>query len=134
MYYGGLAFHASSRKRDAIECWRKAIDLAPTADAPLRALAYELAEDQVYSEATLLLNQLDKLGKATADDLTLLGEIRMKQERLSEARQHLEQALELEPENSLTLVSLATLFAHWRNRLTTLQYLKRAAATKRTLI
>ncbi len=127
-YYGGLAHHAAGRKRDAIDCWRQSMSLKPNYDAPIRALAHEFEHEELYIEAVPLLTTLDRLGKATADDLTLLGEIRIKQDRLAEARQYLERALELEPENSLSLLSMANLFAHWRDRSSTLQYLKRVAA------
>ena len=47
--------------------------------------------------------------RANADDFTCLGELRIKQDRLGEARRWLEQAVRLEPDNCLALLALAML-------------------------
>jgi tetratricopeptide (TPR) repeat protein len=128
-FFGGLAYHALNDKRRAIECWRAAAALDPSYVEPTRALAYELTEQDDFIDAAELFQSLIRLGKATADDLTSLGEIRVQQDRLAEARQLLEKALELDPKNALALVALATVHTHMRNRAAALDYLRRAAET-----
>ncbi|MBI3411035.1 MAG: tetratricopeptide repeat protein [Planctomycetes bacterium] len=128
-FYVGLAYHALNDKRKAVQCWREAIRLKPRYEAPIRALAFEFVE-QNAAEAADLLSQLDGMGKADADDLTTLAEIRIKQDRLREAHRLLERALELEPNNSLSLLAMASVYAQLRDRILTLSYLNKAAATK----
>ncbi len=108
---------------------RKAKDLDPRCEAAIRALAYELV-DQAPVEAAQLFGQLDGLQRANADDYTSIGEIRIRQDRLGEARRWLEHALKLEPENSLALLAMATLYAHVRDSSLTLHYLDKAAETE----
>jgi tetratricopeptide (TPR) repeat protein len=127
-YFGGLAFDALNRKREVVECWRKAIALKQDYDAPIRALAHELAGADDLLDAAKLFHDLVRLDKATADDLTALAEICIKQDRLSEARKLLEQALALEPDNSLALLAMATVYIHVRDRELALKYLRQAAA------
>jgi len=128
-YYGGLAFHAKNDKRKAMESWREAMRLNPSYPEPIRALAHELVEREDFIDAADLFQHLIRLGKATPDDLTALGEIAIKQDRLAEARKVLDQALEADPENALALVAMATANAHMRNREAALGYLRRAAET-----
>ncbi len=94
----------------------------------IRALAYELTEQSPGDSAELFYNLIG-LQKANADDFTCLGEIRIKQDRLGEARRWLDQALRLEPDNSLALVALATLYAQVRDPAFALDYLQKAADT-----
>lgn len=126
LYFAGLGLNALNKRREAIECWRKARQLDPTYEQALRALAYELM-DQAPVEASELFQHLVSLQKANADDFTSLGEIRVKQNRLGEARRWLDEALRLEPQNSLALLALATLYAQVRDLGLALQYLKKAA-------
>jgi len=128
LYYAGLAYHALNKKREAIECWRKAKELFPEDDRPIRALAFELAEKDPVG-ASELFHRLIGLNRAQADDLTALGEICIKQDRLSEAQRWLERALEMDKENSLALLSMATLYAHVRGHDLVLDYLRRVAQT-----
>jgi len=125
LYFAGLALNALNRKREAIECWRKARDLDPQYENALRALAYELSE-QAPVEAAEVFYELVGLRRANADDFTCLGEIRIKQDRLGEARGCLDKALKLEPDNSL---AMATLYAQVRDAALTLDFLQKAANT-----
>src|SRR5437868_1732212 len=100
-YFGGLAYHARGDRRGAIECWRSAMALKPSYHPPIRALAYEMNDQEDFIDAAELFQRLIRLGKATADDLTALGEIRIKQDRLGEARRLLEHAVEIDPRNAL---------------------------------
>jgi tetratricopeptide (TPR) repeat protein len=129
LYYAGLAYNALNKRREAIECWRKAERLKPDYHPAVRALAYELT-DRDPVEASELLYRLYAAGEADADDLTSLAEIRIKQDRLGEAQRLLRQALELDKDNSLALLAMATLYAQVRGRDLALDYLKKAAQTK----
>jgi Tfp pilus assembly protein PilF len=91
-------------------------------------LAFELAEKDPVG-ASELFHRLIGLNRAQADDLTALGEICIKQDRLSEAQRWLERALEMDKENSLALLSMATLYAHVRGHDLVLDYLRRVAQT-----
>src|SRR5207245_200587 len=77
-----------------------------------------------------LFYHLVGLRQANADDFTCLAEIRIKQDRLGEARRWLEQALQLEPNNSLALLALATLYAQVRDSSLALDFLQKAADTE----
>ena len=114
-YYGGLAFHAKNESGKHGSS-REAMRLNPSYAEPIRALAYELLEREDFIDAAELFQHLIRLGKATPDDLTALGEIAIKQDRLAEARKVLDQALEADPGNALALVAMATVNAHMRNR------------------
>jgi tetratricopeptide (TPR) repeat protein len=129
LYFVGLGLNALNRRREAIECWRQARHVAPTNEHAIRILAYELM-DQAPVDAAELFYQLVGLQRANADDFTCLGEIRIKQDRLGEARRWLEQALRLEPQNSLTLMALATLYAQVRDRSLALDFLQKVADTE----
>src|SRR5262245_58560460 len=87
-YFVGLAKNALNKRREAIESWRTAINVDPANEDAIRALAYELL-DQAPVDAAELFFQLVGLQKANADDYTCLGEIRIKQDRLGEARRWL---------------------------------------------
>jgi tetratricopeptide (TPR) repeat protein len=129
LYFVGLALNALNQRREAIECWRKARKFDPQSDTILRALAYELLE-QAPVEAAELFGNLVGMQRANADDLTCLGELRIKQDRLGEARRWLEQALHLEPTNSLALLALASLYAQVKDSSLALSYLQKAADTE----
>jgi tetratricopeptide (TPR) repeat protein len=129
LYYVGLALNGLDKKREAIECWRKATALDPQHEQAIRALAYELMEPAPVDAAELFY-RLVGLQRANADDFTCLGEIRIKQDRLGEARRWLEKALQLEPTNSLALLALATLYAEVRDPSCSLDYLQRVADTE----
>src|SRR5438105_4648828 len=90
-YYVGLAMNALNKRREAIACWRKARSLDPQYGDATRALAYELL-DEAPVDAAELFYQLVGSQRANADDFTCLGEIRIKQDRLGEARRWLGQA------------------------------------------
>jgi tetratricopeptide (TPR) repeat protein len=128
LYFIGLAYNALNKRRQAIESWRKASAIDPGCEAAVRALAYELA-DQAPGDSAELFYQLIGLRRANADDFTCLGEIRIKQDRLGEARRWLEYALKLEPKNSLALLAMANVYAQVHDPALTLEYLKKAAAT-----
>ncbi len=128
LYFAGLALSALNNRRAAIECWRKASELDPQGEQSVRALAYELAE-QAPSDAAGLFAQLAAAQRATADDLTCLGEIRIKQDRLREAHDCLKRALDLDPDNSLAMVALAALYTQVGDRALALEFLQKAAAT-----
>jgi tetratricopeptide (TPR) repeat protein len=128
-YFAGLALNALNQRREAIECWRKAQALDSQNEDAIRTLAYELLE-QAPVDAAELFYRLVGLGRANADDFTCLGEIRIKQDRLGEARSWLEQAVDLEPDNSLALLALATLYVQVRDRSFALDYLQKAADTE----
>jgi tetratricopeptide (TPR) repeat protein len=129
LYYAGLALNALNKKREAIECWRRARALNPQYENALRALAYELNE-QAPLEAAELFYQLVGMQRANADDFTCLGEIRIKQDRLGEARRLLEQAVRLEPDNSLALLAMASLYAQVQDASMALDYLQKTADTQ----
>ncbi len=129
LYFVGLALNALNKRREAIECWRMARVLDPQNENALRALAYELLE-QAPGEAAELFYHLVGLQRANADDYTCLGEIRIKQDRLGEARRWLEQALRLQPDNSLALLALATLYAQVRDPALALDFLQKVADTE----
>jgi tetratricopeptide (TPR) repeat protein len=129
LYFVGLALNALNKRRDAIECWRKATDLDPQNDRAVRTLAYELME-QAPVDAAELFYRLVGMNRANADDFTCLAEIRIKQDRLGEARRWLDQALRLDPQNSLALVALATLYAQVRDSSLALDFLQKAARTE----
>src|SRR5205807_132506 len=74
LYYAGLALNALNKKREALQCWRRATELDPGYDAPFRALAYELAESSPASAAELFYHLVGS-ERANADDLTALAEI-----------------------------------------------------------
>jgi tetratricopeptide (TPR) repeat protein len=128
LYFAGLAYHALDKKREAIECWRRARELFPEDEHAIRALAFELAEKDPISAADLFYHLIG-LNRAQPDDLTALGEICIKQDRLTEAQRWLERALEQDQQNSLALLSMATLYAHVRGRDLALDYLRKAADT-----
>src|SRR5207249_4411978 len=112
------------QKRRAIECWRRASQLNSDYAAPVRALAHELmASDPIG--ASEMFAALVAMNAAQAEDLTALGEIRIKQDRLGEAQRLLQKALDLDPENSLALMAMATVYAQVRDRALTLQYLQK---------
>jgi len=129
LYFVGLGLNALNKKREAIECWRKAKDLDPQNESVIRSLAYEMLEPAPVHAAELLC-QLVALRRANADDLTCLGEIRIKQDRLGEARRWLDQAVRLEPGNSLALLALASLYAQVRDDSLALDFLQKAADTE----
>jgi tetratricopeptide (TPR) repeat protein len=129
LYFVGLALNALNKKREAIECWRKARELNPHHEDVIRTLAYELLE-QAPVDAAELFYQLVGMQRANADDFTCLGEIRIKQDRLGEAQRWLEQALRLEPHNSLALLALATLYAQVRDPSLALDFLQKVADTE----
>ena len=129
LYFVALALNARNKKREAIECWRKAQDLDPQHENAIRALAYELTEQAPVDSAELFY-RLVGLQRANADDFTSLGEIRIKQDRLGEARRWLDHALKLEPNNSLALLAMATLYAQVQDRSLTLDYLEKTANTQ----
>src|ERR1700730_9561808 len=52
-YFIGLALNALNKRREAIECWRKARDLDPRNENATRALAYELLEQAPVNAAEL---------------------------------------------------------------------------------
>lgn len=128
-YYGGLASNALNQKRRAIECWRTACQLNTSYAAPVRALAHEIMESDPIG-ASELLASLVATNEAEADDLAALGEIRIKQDRLGEAQRLLQKALELDNNNSLALMAMATVYAHVRDRSLTLQYLQKVIDTR----
>jgi tetratricopeptide (TPR) repeat protein len=128
LYFAGLGLNALNKRREAIECWRKARELDPTFAQAVRALAYELM-DQAPVEASELFQHLVGLRIANADDFASLGEIRVKQDRLGEARRWLDEALRLDPQNSLALLALATIYVQVRDPGLALEYLKKAAKT-----
>jgi tetratricopeptide (TPR) repeat protein len=128
LYFAGLALNALNRKRESLECWRMARELDPTNEKVLRALAYELVE-QAPGEAADVFYHLVGLQIANADDFTCLAEIRIQQDRLGEARRLLEQSLKLDPDNSLALLAMATLYAQVRDASLTLDFLEKAART-----
>jgi tetratricopeptide (TPR) repeat protein len=127
-YFIGLALNALNQRREAIECWRKARDLDPQNENATRTLAYELLE-QAPVNAAELFYELYASQQANADDLTCLGEIHVKQDRLGEARGWLERAIRLDPDNSLALLAMATLYAQVRDASLALDYLQKAAET-----
>lgn len=127
-YYVGLANSALNRRREAIGCWRSAIDLDPTNENAIRALAYELLEPSPVDAAELFY-QLVGSQKANADDFTCLGEIRIKQDRLGEARRWLDHAIQMDADNALALLALATLYAQVRDAPIALSFLEKAADT-----
>lgn len=129
LYFVGLALNALNQRREAIECWRKARKIDRQNETILRTLAYELLE-QAPVEAAELFGNLVGMQRANADDLTCLGELRIKQDRLGEARRWLEQALQLEPMNSLALLALASLYTQVRDSSLALKYLQKAADTE----
>lgn len=129
LYFVGLALNALNKRREAIECWRKATELDPRNENVLRALAHELVE-QAPVDAAELFYRLVGLQRANADDFTCLGEIRIRQDRLGEARRWLEQALRLESKNSLALLALATLYAQVKDPALALDFLQKAADTQ----
>jgi tetratricopeptide (TPR) repeat protein len=129
LYFVGLALNAVNKRREAIECWRKARELDPQHENAIRTLAYELIE-QSPVEAAELFYRLVGLDRANADDFTCLGEIRLKQDRLGEARRWLDQALRLNPQNSLALLALAALYAQVKDPALALDYLQKAADTE----
>ncbi len=129
LYFVGLALNARNQRREAIECWRKAKALDPRYENAIRAFAYELTE-QAPADSAELFYLLVGLQRANADDFTCLGEIRINQDRLGEARRWLEHALKREPENSLALLAMATLYAQVRDRFLALDFLQKAANTK----
>jgi tetratricopeptide (TPR) repeat protein len=129
LYFVALALNARNKKREAIEYWRKAQDLNPQYEDAIRALAYELTE-QAPVESAEFFYRLVGLQRANADDFTSLGEIRIKQDRLGEARRWLDHALKLDPNNSLALLAMATLYAQVQDRSLTLDYLERTAKTE----
>ncbi len=123
-FYAGLAFNGLNNPRKAIECWRQTLQLDHFYEDPIRALAYELKESNPLGAADLF-SQLVAMNQATADDLTALGEIRIRQDRLGEAQKLLEKALEWEPDNSLALIAMATVYAHVRDRNLAIEYLRK---------
>lgn len=127
LYFLGLAYNASNQLREAIQCWRKASQLSPPSEDAIRALAFELA-DQAPVRAAELFWQLIGMRRANADDYACLGEICIKQGRLAEANQWLTRALELDPENSLALLALATLNVQMTNWDLALTHLRKVAA------
>lgn len=129
LYFAGLALNALNRRREAIECWRIATDLDPHCENAMRALAYELVEE-APGEAAELFYRLVGAQRANADDFTSLAEIRIKQDRLGEARRWLDHALTLEPRNSLALLAMAALYAQVRDPSLTLDFLQKAADTQ----
>lgn len=128
LYFVGLGLNALNKKREAIECWRKAGAVDPQNENVIRTLAYKLME-QAPLEAAELFYHLVGMRRANADDLTCLGEMRIRQDRLGEARGLLEQALRLQPDNSLALLAMASLYAQVRDPSFTLDYLQKAADT-----
>lgn len=128
-YFAGLALNALNRRREAIECWRKAEALDPRNEDAIRTLAYELLE-QAPLDAAELFYRLVGLNRANADDFTCLGEIRIKQDRLGEAHRWLKRAIELEPKNGLALLALATLYVQVGDPSLALDHLQRAADTE----
>lgn len=129
LYFVGLALNAHNKRREAIECWRKARELDPQNEHAIRALAYELME-QAPVDAAELFYHLVGMQRANADDFTCLGEIRIKQDRLGEAHRWLEQALQLQPDNSLALLAMATLYAQVKDPSFAVDFLQKAADTK----
>ena len=129
LYFVGLALNALNKRREAIECWRKAKAVDPQHELAIRTLAYEL-KDQAPVEAAELYCQLLAMQRANADDFTSLGEIRIKQDRLGEARRWLEQALRLDPNNSLALLGMAMLYAQVGDSALALDFLQKAAETE----
>lgn len=129
LFYGGLAHHARGDKRTTIRCWRKALELDPTNVEVLRAFAHELSNSDKVLESASLFERLIATGKATADDWTVLGELRMKQDRMSDAARCLRRALAIEPDNALALLSMATLNASMDEPEGALKYLQKTAAT-----
>lgn len=129
LYFGGLASHALNQKRKAFEFWRSAIKLKLTYQEPIRALAYEFEANGYLTDAAKLFYDLIRLNAADGDDLTTLGEICIKQDRMSEAQQWLNQALQDDENNSLALLAMATLYVHVQDKSLALKYLGRAAET-----
>lgn len=130
LYYGGLAHHARGDKRTTIRCWRKALELDPIYEDVLRAFAHELSVSDKVLESASLFERLIATGRATADDWTVLGELRMKQDRMSDAARCLRRALAIEPENALALLAMATLHASMDEPDESLRYLQKTAATE----
>ncbi len=124
LYFAGLAYNALNKKREAIECWRKATKLPSDDDKALRALAYELADSDPINASDLFYRLIAR-NHANADDFTSLGEIRIKQDRLGEAQQLLQRALKLEKNNGLALLAMASLYANVRDRDLALDYLRK---------
>ena len=54
LYFVGLAMNACNKRREAIECWRKARDLDPHHENATRTLAYELMKQAPVDAAELL--------------------------------------------------------------------------------
>jgi tetratricopeptide (TPR) repeat protein len=129
LYFVGLALNALNKRREAIRCWRQATELDPRNEDATRTLAYELLE-QAPVDAAELFYRLVGSQRANADDFTCLGEICLKQDRLKEAYRWLEQARRLEPENSLALLALATLYAQVGDASFALDFLQKAADTE----
>ncbi len=129
LYFVGLALNALNKRRDAIKCWRKATELDPNNETAIRTLAYELME-QAPVDAAELFYRLVGSERANADDFTCLGELFIKQDRLKEAHRCLDRARRLEPENSLALLALATLYAQVRATSDALAFLQKVAATE----
>ena len=64
LYFIGLGLNAQNKKREAIECSRKASDLDPQNEDVIRTLGYELV-DQVPLEAAELFNRLVGMRRAS---------------------------------------------------------------------
>jgi tetratricopeptide (TPR) repeat protein len=128
-YFLGLALYALNKRRDAIQCWRRATELDPRNEDATRTLAYELVAE-APSEAEGLFFFLVGMQRATADDFTCLGEMFIRQDRLREARAWLQKAIDLDPHNTLALLALASLYAQVKDPSLALGYLKQAVETE----
>jgi tetratricopeptide (TPR) repeat protein len=110
-FYAGKSYKDLKNDNLAIDCWRMALTIEPDHESTLRAIAWLAHEIENYrTEVINSLLKLARLNKANGDDLTLLGEMYLKENRFEESHHWLKEGLEKGTRNeSLTYLDLATL-------------------------
>jgi tetratricopeptide (TPR) repeat protein len=112
----GLAESLEAEKKpEAIDAWRKYLELQP-ADAAVRGrIVHSLVEQQKYDEAIAELNRVEEGKAPTSDSLRLRADILIAQKKTDDAIITLKQALALSPNDLQLLMGLGRLYMEKRD-------------------
>jgi Flp pilus assembly protein TadD len=114
LYHKGVTLDRNKDRVQAIEVMREVINASPDHAEALNFLAYSFAEDDVNLDEALELSRRAFALKPEGHIMDTLGWVFYKLERFEEARQQLEKAIEMMPEDPVVQQHLGDAYRELR--------------------
>lgn len=119
LYHAGLAYQAMGSSENAVKCWKKALTVNPKKRDPrvLRALAHQYLQDvKTFDQAADMYEMLDEDDESESNDMAMLGEIYMRQDKFEDAHHCFVVAIDQDPDNTQAYIRHSVLHARWALR------------------